>query len=42
MCIIMSNMKSVMGKSFTSILFYSNLKYGKFRRTEPVTYTFFL
>ena len=29
----MSDMKRVMGKSFESFLFYSNLKYGKFR--EP-------
>ena len=32
-CIIISDMKSVMGKSFRSFLFYSNLMYGKFR--EP-------
>ena len=33
MCIIMSDMKSVMKQSFRSFLFYSNLTYGEFR--EP-------
>ena len=33
MCIIMFDMKSVMEKIFRSFLFYSNLKYDKFR--EP-------
>ena len=29
MCIIMPDVKSVMGKNFRSFMFYSNLKYGK-------------